>query len=503
MSGSIGGKDESLGIWTVSVFTGALRHLREGACGAKASPDDLKIAYLDPVKDEIWLMGSNGDDPRRLLIAEKGSSFVRPDGRLEFSPDGRHLTYIKYVHDRYPQQVSFESLDLKDGKTTTVFSAPLLWDFCWRPDGRIIYSQWEAFPHQDHQNFWEIKTDPRTGRATDSPRRLSNWAGLELLSPFNLSATGKRLAFVKSRFGSDVYVSELKKNENRLLLPRRVTLDERWDRHPSWSGDNKAIYFSSNRKGTFDIYTQGKDELTAKEAVTGPEDEEKPQLSPDGSWLLYLSYPYPRMPVGTPPRPCRLMRMPVDGGPTQIVFNLGQPDRPWLTQDTPDFRCPTQSVAPCVLSETGPENDQIVFSAFDAATTRKQGIAKLSRKPGYKKFSWDLSPDGSRLAYCRMESDSFKINVLKLTGGPTREILVREWTQCQFLTWSMDGKGWFAGSYSNKGGSMLYVGTNGEAHFLQKSDQWYDSARPSPDGRYLTYTERKIDSNAWMVDNLP
>ena len=67
----------------------------------------------------------------------------------------------------------------------------------------------------------------------------------------------------------------------------------------------------------------------------------------------------------------------------------------------------------------------------------------------------------------------------------------------------MDGKGWFAGSYSNKGGSMLYVGTNGEAHFLQKSDQWYDSARPSPDGRYLTYTERKIDSNAWMVDNLP
>ena len=183
------------------------------------------------------------------------------------------------------------------------------------------YSQWEGFPYQDHQNFWEIKTDPRTGLATDSPQRLSNWAGLELLSPFNLSATGKRLAFIKSHFGSDVYVSELKKSEIGLLLPRRVTLDERWDRHASWTGDSKAIYFSSNRRGNFDIYRQGINELTAKEAVTGPEDEEKPQLSPDGSWLLYLSYPYPRMPVGTPPRPCRLMRMPVDGGPTQIVFN--------------------------------------------------------------------------------------------------------------------------------------------------------------------------------------
>jgi Tol biopolymer transport system component len=66
-------------------------------------------------------------------------------------------------------------------------------------------------------------------------------------------------------------VSELKKNEIGLPLPRRVTLDERWDRHASWSGDSRAIYFSSNRKGNFDIYRQGIDELTAKEAVTGPE----------------------------------------------------------------------------------------------------------------------------------------------------------------------------------------------------------------------------------------
>ena len=179
-------------------------------------------------------------------------------------------------------------------------------------------------------------------------------------------------------------MSELKKNEIGLLLSRRVTLDERWDRHASWSGDSNAIYFSSNRKGTFDIYRQGKDELTAKEAVTGPEDEEKPQLSPDGSWLLYLSYPYPRMPVGTPPRPCRLMRMPVDGGPTQIVFNLGQPDRPWFTQDTPDFRCPTQSVAPCVLSETGPENDQIVFFCVRCGNYSQARNCELSRKPGYE-----------------------------------------------------------------------------------------------------------------------
>jgi hypothetical protein len=50
---------------------------------------------------------------------------------------------------------------------------------------------------------------------------------------------------------------------------------------------------------------------------------------------------------------------------------------------------------------------------------------------------------------------------------------------------------------------MLYIAASGEAHFLQKAPQRYDSARPSPDGRYLAYTQNMVESNAWMVDNLP
>jgi dipeptidyl aminopeptidase/acylaminoacyl peptidase len=487
VSGEFGRQEKLLGIWTVSVVTGQLHQLREDAFQAKASPDGSQIAYVDSKRRQIWLMGNNGENPSCLLAAEKGASF----GHLEFSPDGRRLIYTK---SREGSDVSaIEAFDLKNGYTTTVFTAPDLGDFCWTPDGRIIYDRPEATPNQSYRNFWEIKTDPKTGKAIGNPFRLTNWAGFKGFESFNLSANGKRFAFTKVHWeNSDVYVAELKKNAIRLQPPRRLTLDERWDADASWSKDSQSIYFASNRKGSFDIFRQGIHEITAQEAVTGPEDETSPQLSPDALWLLYLASP--RMPDGSPAKRCGLMRMPVEGGPGQTVFNLGQPD-----QDTFGFRCPAQSGKPCVLSETDPAKEQIVFSTFEPATAHKREIARIAREPEYG-FSWDLSLDGSRIAYCRNEMDSFKINVLGLASGATREIPLKGWTQCIFLAWSTDGKGWFAGSNL---GPMLYIAASGEAHFLQKAPKWYNSARPSPDGRYLAYTQTTAESNAWMVDNLP
>ncbi len=348
-------------------------------------------------------------------------------------------------------------------------------------------------PNQSYRNLWEIRTDANSGKPIGSPQRLTNWVGFETFATIDLSASGKRLAFTNVRHRqTDVYIAELKNKGIRLQSTRRLTLDERWDLEPSWSRDNQSIYFSSDRKGSFDIFRQGINEITAEEAVTGLEDETSPQLSPDGSWLLYLASP--RVRDGSPAKRCRLMRMPLEGGPGQTVFNLAQPD-----QDAFGFVCPNQSGKPCVLSETDPAKEQIVFSAFEPATVHKQEIARIARKPEYG-FSWDLSLDGSRIAYCRNEMDSLKINVLELASGATREIPVKGWVQCIFLAWSPDGKGWFAGSYL---GPMLYVEASGEAHFLQKAPQRYDSARPSPDGRYLAYTKNTAESNAWMIDNLP
>jgi WD40-like Beta Propeller Repeat len=222
-------------------------------------------------------------------------------------------------------------------------------------------------------------------------------------------------------------------------------------------------------------------------------------------WLLYLAYP--RMPDGSPARSSRLMRMPFEGGPERTVFNLGGPQLPWIEsiQGTPDFRCPTQSTRPCILSESDNVKSAIVFSAFDPAIARKQELMRLTIEPG-DGIAWDLSPDGSQIAYCRNYKDyreDFQIKVMELASGATREIPVKGWNACQFLAWSQDSKAWFAGSYSPQGGSMLFVEASGKVHFLQKSSHRYLSARASRDGRFLAYTETTAGGNAWMIDNLP
>jgi Tol biopolymer transport system component len=288
VSGEFGRQEKLNGIWTVSVVTGQLHQLREDGFQANASPDGLQIAYIDSKRPEIWLMGNNGENPSRLLAAEKGTSFGQHGfGHLQFSPDGKRLIYTKYREDSDVSAI--EAFDLKDSHTTTVFTARDLGNFCCTPDGRIIYDRPEAPPNHSYRNFWEVKTDLKTGKAMGSPQRLTNWAGFEAFETFNLSANGKRFAFTKVHWESDVYLAELKKNAIGLQLPRRLTLDERFDADASWSKDSQSIYFASSRKGNFDIFRQGIHEITAQEAVTGSEDETSPQLSPDGSWLLYLA----------------------------------------------------------------------------------------------------------------------------------------------------------------------------------------------------------------------
>ena len=191
----------------------------------------------------------------------------------------------------------------------------------------------------------------------------------------------------------------------------------------------------------------------------------------------------------------RLMRLPLSGGPLQTLFNVSPPTNP-------DFRCPTRSAVHCVLTETDAEKKQIVFSRFDPANGQKVELTRLSSEPGGM-LSWDLSPDGSNIACCRLENDSFKINVLRLADGREREIPVEGWVNYGNLAWSADGTSWFAQSRSPQGGSLLHIAADGQARFLKKSSVRYVRPLPSPEGLYLAYSEETTDSNAWMIDNLP
>jgi Tol biopolymer transport system component len=126
------------------------RELREGAWGLAVSPDGTRIASI-PQPDasgqvrELWVMTSQGDNPQRVLAFGEGE-WLNTSSAILWSPDGQRLAYGKVQRTPEKQLSSIETCDLKGANRTVVVSEAdrNLGDFCWLPDGRIIYSRQET-----------------------------------------------------------------------------------------------------------------------------------------------------------------------------------------------------------------------------------------------------------------------------------------------------------------------------------------------------------------------
>jgi Tol biopolymer transport system component len=108
------------------------------------------------------------------------------------------------------------------------------------------------------------------------------------------SPDGKYLSFVANRDGKqyDVYrVASAGGQEERL------TADPAYDDGTDYSRDGKWIYFNSNRGGGWNIWRMpadgaGPDDQRAQRVTSDDLEDWFPHPSPDGKWLLFLSFPH-------------------------------------------------------------------------------------------------------------------------------------------------------------------------------------------------------------------
>ncbi len=502
--------NDATGVWTLSVVGGAIRKLIDEAWSARASPDGSKIAFARG--SDIWVMGSNGENPQKVLSPEKDSW---PDLELlEWTQDGRGVTYLQ--RKRGSDEPVLVRRDLSSGATTTVLADPRLTYYRWTSDGRFICQLREQPPNEASTNLWEIRTDPRTGCVTGELRRITNWAGYGLFK-FTVSADGKRLALVDLRGKSDIYVGELAANGTKLRNLRKLTTDDRLDWPGAWTPDSKAILFYSNRTGSFDIFKVGLDGTSVEQLTALSGEERAPQVSPDRAWILAMHWP--KTPAGKTPRSGTLVRVPFGGGPPESVLELkGYPGYPG-TQDKdgrsisrgyPDFRCPSAPGASCILAEVEEpvqtpacascpaeaEEDWITFSAFDAVSGKKNLAARAKLAT-----AWNLSPDGSRIALVDDNRSGCDIRILTLSGGAERIVSVKDRVRCEAVAWSADGRSLFvANRLLSRGGWLFHVTMDGATHVLRETSPWFERPLASPDGRYLAFAETKNDSNVWMIE---
>jgi Tol biopolymer transport system component len=139
------------------------------------------------------------------------------------------------------------------------------------------------------------------------------------------SPDGSQIAFEAAIGGNtDVYV--VGKDGGRL---RRLTTEPSIDGIPSWSGDGQWIYFASTRAGVIpDTWRVSAGGGQASRLTRNGGFE--PRESPDGEYLFYLD----RGPGGlASDASARLMRLPLAGGPEELVLDRVRPFQ-WSVTDT-------------------------------------------------------------------------------------------------------------------------------------------------------------------------
>jgi eukaryotic-like serine/threonine-protein kinase len=485
--------DQHSSIWVVSAFGGSPRKIRDDGSAWSISPNDSSIVFTTNTGSlgdrEVWLMGSNGEQPKQLFTADDGSAF----SAVKWSPDGQRLAYLKLRLIQSPQvedkvEVTIETSDLNGRERIPVYSSPTVHDFYWLPPSRIIFSRSDTEPNGKSDNLWEIPVDLRTGRPAGQPHRFTNWVAFHI-DDITATADGKRLAFHRWSAQSGVYVGQLEKGNTSITPSRRITFAEADEWPVAWTNDNKAVIFLSDRNGHWGVLKQPLDQDSAEVIVAGAKGAEadSPRVSPDGAWLLYqeTAEKTDRLwPLG------RMMRVPLTGGPPEFVFSA---------RFYNSHRCSRAEANLCVFAEQTPDGKLLVFSVLDPIKGRGRELVKFATDPlGY--YHWDLSPDGTRIAI--LKAGDNQIHLLSLSKVILHDLLIKGWTGFNSLDWSPDGKGFFIGNLSGGSASLLYVDQAAGVHPLwhQKSTTgtW---AVPSPDGRNLAILGQEFNANIWTLEN--
>ena len=472
-----GESGETTGIWAISILGAPPRKLREDAGRAAVSPDGSHIAFIAARSEsEVWVMGVNGEQARRLLLAAGGDRFLQ----VQWSADGQRIAYMKSRSEGKPT-IAIETVPLAGGLSTQVLSDPGLRSFCWTADGRVIYSLQEAPPNDNDTNLWELRVQA-TGESQGLPARITSWAGLALLD-LSVTADGKRLVFVNSGFQTDVYVGEFG-SAGRLETPRRLTLAERNDVPAAWMPDGQTLLFHSDRNGNWDIFKQRLHERSAADFIVATGDQSEPRLSPDRAWILYWDH------TQSAPAPMRLQRVQVSGGAPQTVLETSQGAA---------FRCASASPR-CLLSEPDQQNAELVFTAFDPMRGRAGEVLRLAADPGSSP-SWDLSPDGATIALVDVDDRKHQMRLIELDTGSGRIIAASRTMRLSGVSWAADGQALFLTSSSVRGAALLQARLNGTVTELWATTATLTKPLASPDGKHLAFSTATHNSNAWMIEN--
>jgi eukaryotic-like serine/threonine-protein kinase len=474
-------------MWMGSVLGGAPRKIRDNAEGYSVSPDGSLIAFGTNYtrvgstggSTEMWVMKASGEESRKLFEAEKGTTVSWG----MWSNDGQHLLFNRKPKSPGSDEQTLEVLDLKSGAYKIILTSSQIRDYLWLRDGRLLYALTEP-GDEGSCNFWQIKLDPSDGTPLDRPRRLTNWHGF-CMGDLTATADSRTLGFLEYTAHSNVYVSAIENTGHQISRPVPLTQNQNWNIPEAWTPDSRAVFFVSNRgTGHFGIYKQALDSDVAEAIVTGQEERGGICVTPDGKWLLYDLEPQP------PSKVDRIMRTPISGGQPELL----------LTADIQNLRCSISPTGRCVVAVNAPDRRQLGFAGLDPLKGRGATLATFPTDPNFG-YTWDISPDGTRLAVAQQDSEG-RITILPLARQAPQQINLNSWRDLDHVAWAANGESLFVSSKVQQGPAVLNVELDGKARVLWTRTGGIATATvPSPDGRHLALFDWVSDVNLFSMQN--
>jgi serine/threonine protein kinase/Tol biopolymer transport system component len=491
-SASVPGKPST--VWLILILGGEARKLAEVEDmfgGGSVSPDGSNIAYQRLRRAigarEIWVMGSHGESPHKILTAENQTIFKS----IAWSPTGSRLAFTTYRRDKGNHtEIMVQSCNLGGADKTTILQDNHLSAFTWLSSGRFVYSRNTEVGSAESDNLWELTVDGKNGAPHGKARQLTDWSGFSVYS-FSATADGKQLAFLRGNDHASVFVGDLADKGSRLVNSRRLTLDDNYNLPLTWTPDSREVIYSSQRASNWLIYRQPLNPGSAPQLITPAGDTNflVARLSPDGAWILLEGRAIGSHKIG-------LYRVGLRGGVPQLLFN---------TEGFVQFWCTNRAANLCVFGRPSAGNNELVVAAFDPRGGPGRELVRIPVEAGSSAdigfdYSWQLSPDGSQIGIVKGHGN--RILLVPLGGGPTRTMTPTGHSDLMDLSWANDSQSMFVSTLEPGGATVLHVDLGGNAQPVwQQSQSAFVWGLPSPDGRRLAISGSNSEANAWMIYN--
>lgn len=474
-------------VWALSLFGAQPRELRSNARHAMPSPNGSTIAYISSDGASIWLMDSEGLNPRMLRSLPSEDDFEV----IFWAPNGRYLIAqrahpLRDANSDRGKQGNIESINAQTGQVADSLSNIPFSSAAAVLDGRIMLISGARLDRASPSTLWSIPMDFNTGKFLSAPQIVAAPLATGNYSSLNMTATrdGNGLASIWRRISESIFVADFDRTSLRFSNSRRLTLAESASFPHSWTADGKSIVFESDRSGkSYDLFRQSVSSRVAESLVsTESLSEFLPQRSPDGKYILYAA-------SRSAAKPYSLMRVAISGGGSEEIVAAGRFD---------EFKCSNHSKGRCVVRSVVGQSEY-VFSELDPVRGVGKELARTSWLPSLL-TDWDISPDGKVVAIPNHDARSAKIRLLRLDGNSAepreRDVEVPGLSRIAVVSWTADGSGCFVSIETPVGRRMYFYDFRGHPVFMGSIHGW---AVPSPDGKNVAFLDHVVESNVWLL----